>query len=110
MEENNDFEKVTSEDYTKLRETFQGILIKLYDGIEDNPILLEKLQGFVVEVGVASHNILQRYGEADYYKELKINELEEQLETQRHKIAKMNIMASKLVTAAREFTTVSKRG
>lgn len=103
-----EFKQVSEQDYKHLESIFTRLLEDTQIDVTSNPELSEKLDTFIVEVGIATKDLLQKYGKQDYIQKLEVDDCKAQLQAMNKKMVKMNLQIKQVENSIQAYKNVSQ--
>lgn len=103
-----EFKEVSDQDYKELENIFTNLLEDTQVDVLMSPVLQEKLDDFIVKVGIATKELLQKYGKQDYIQKLEVADCQKKLTDMNRKMVKMNLQTKQIENAVQAFKNVSK--
>jgi hypothetical protein len=106
MESQNPYE-VTETDFKELENIFKKVLTEITTSNNIEPLLLEQLEYFVVELGVSVKDLLQKYYKDNQIKTLEVEQAQEDVMKYKHRDVKRTLKMKQVENAIQAFKNVS---
>lgn len=103
-----EFKEVSEQDYKQLEDMFKDFLYDTQMEVSISPALGSVLDDFVVKVGIATKELLQKYGKQDHIQKLEVEGYRNQLQAMNKKMVKMNLQIKQVENSIQAYKNVSQ--